>query len=111
MIVVMVLLKKKVKGKQGLVNDKLLDIIYCKNIIKKDTVRNDAYRITSSKKTVIILSKSGNWISYHDVRGLILHWTNLRSTKNKIFGGIFKCHQSLDINNNNNNNNNSKCLW
>ena len=61
MIVVMVLLKKKVKGKQGLVNDKLLDIfIYCKNIIKKDTVRNDAYRITSSKKTVIILSKSGN---------------------------------------------------
>ena len=61
MIVVMVLLKMKVKCKQGLVNDKLLDIfIYCKNIMKKDTVRNDAYRITSSKKAVIILSKSGN---------------------------------------------------
>lgn len=61
MIVVMVLLKMKVKCKQGLVNDKLLDIfIYYKNIIKKDTVRNDIYRITSSKKAVIILSKSGN---------------------------------------------------
>lgn len=57
----MVLLKMKVKCKQGLVNDKLLDIfIYYKNIIKKDTVRNDIYRITSSKKAVIILSKSGN---------------------------------------------------
>lgn len=57
----MVLLKMKVKCKQGLVNDKLLDIfIYYKNILKKDAVRNDAYRITSSKKAVIILSKSGN---------------------------------------------------
>ena len=76
--------------------------IYCKKIIIIYDVKNNTYRIISSKEFgAILINKSGHCISCNDVRFLGVHWANSNCNKKKIFNKIVKGHSkyfSLDSN-------------